>query len=88
MKRNLACLISIIALFSCLYSIRVETEKEGIIKGNKIADNIYVYQLNEEEKEWNGYYLKDNEIYYLTKTGNTYELNKRNIYSGSIWGKN
>ena len=79
MKRNLALLISIIALFSCLYFLRLSIEKDGLLKGNQIADFLYEYKLNEEKAEWNGSYINDKEIYYLLKENNNYTLYKRDI---------
>lgn len=79
MKRNLALLISIIALFSCLYFLRLSIEKDGLLKGNQIADFLYEYKLNEEKVEWNGSYINDKEIYYLLKENDNYTLYKRDI---------
>ena len=67
MKRNLALLFSMIALFLCLYFLSFSVEKEGILKGNKIENFLYVYKLNEREEELSGYSIKDKEIYYLLK---------------------
>lgn len=79
MKRNLALLLSMIALFLCLYFLSFSVEKEGILKGNKIENFLYVYKLNEREEELSGYYIKDKEIYYLLKKENSYQLYKRDI---------
>ena len=79
MKRNLALLFSMIALFLCLYFLSFSVEKEGILKGNKIENFLYVYKLNEREEELSGYYIKDKEIYYLLKKENSYQLYKRDI---------
>lgn len=79
MKRNLALFISIIALFLCLYFLRLSIEKDGLLKGNQIADFLYVYKLKEEKTEWNGYYLKDKDIYYLLEDNHSYKLYKRDI---------
>ena len=65
MKRKLALLLSMIALFLCLYFLSFSAEKEGILKGNKIENFLYVYKLNEREEELSGYSIKDKEIYYL-----------------------
>lgn len=80
MKRNITLLISIIALFSCFYFFKLEIEKEGLLKGNKIANNLYAYNLKADDKDWNGYYVKENEIYYLISNKDSYELYKRDIY--------
>ena len=79
MKRNLALLFSMIALFLCLYFLSFSVEKEGILKGNKIENFLYVYKLNEREEELSGYYIKDKEIYYLLRKENNYQLYKRDI---------
>lgn len=80
MKKNLALLITVIALFSCLYYVRLNKEKDGLIRGNKITEFLYEYKLNPEEQEWAGYYLKDDNIYYLLHSENKYNLYQRNIY--------
>ena len=79
MKRHLALLFSMIALFLCLYFLSFSVEKEGILKGNKIENFLYVYKLNEREEELNGYSIKGKEIYYLLKKENSYQLYKRDI---------
>ncbi|MCI9280864.1 MAG: hypothetical protein HFI49_01195, partial [Bacilli bacterium] len=79
MKRKLALLLSMIALFLCLYFLSFSAEKEGILKGNKIENFLYVYKLNEREEELSGYSIKDKEIYYLLKKENSYQLYKRDI---------
>lgn len=79
MKRNITLLISIITLFSCLYFFHFTMEKAGVLKGNKIADNLYEYKLNDNDYIWNGYFIKDKEIYYLTQEEKVYKLYKRDV---------
>jgi len=81
MKKNLTLLLSIIALFLILNFCTFTIEKKQILSG--VVNNfVYAYELNEENKEWLGYNIIDNNIYYLLKdkTSNTYEMNERNIY--------
>jgi len=84
MKKNLALLLSIITLFSCIYFIRLTSKKDTTIKGNKITNFLYAYNLNEKGQDWNGYNIQDENIYFLLSNKDQektkYELYVRNIY--------
>lgn len=85
MKKNLALLLSIVTLFSCIYFFQLNTLKDESIKGNQVTKFLYAYNLNENEQEWNNYYLKDKTIYFLLskteKEETKFELYKRDIYN-------
>ena len=94
MKKNIALLISIIALIFLIFTLRVTINKDNNnpkLNGNVISDGIYSYDLETENLSVNGLTSKNNEIYYLLMDGideyngiYNYKLKKINVYKNEV----
>ena len=92
MKKNIALLISIVALILFIVFLRVNIEKEdSTLKGKLISDAIYGYDLNTNGMSVNGMLAKEKEIYYLLmevvdeEQGiYNYELKKLDVYQNKV----
>ena len=96
MKKNIALLMSIIALISLLFFLRVQTtknpvEKENILNGTQVSEALYRYDLETENQTVNGIIVKDSEVYYLLMDvideNNgiyNYKLKKLDIYVNEV----
>lgn len=94
MKKNIALLISIIALIFLIFTLRVTINKDNNnpkLNGNIISDGIYGYDLETENLSVNGLTSKNNEIYYLLMdiideyNGiYNYKLKKINVYKNEV----
>ena len=92
MKKNIALIISIIALILLLAFLRVNIIKENLRPaGEKISDGIYAYDLETSGLSVNGLTTKNEELYYLLmeeldpeKSIYSYQLRKLNIYTNEI----
>ncbi len=92
MKKNIALLLSIIALVLLIIFLRVNINKEhNSLKGQFISDAIYGYDLNTENLTVNGLIVKNQEVYYLLmevvdneNSLYSYKLKKLNIYTNEI----
>ena len=95
MKKNIALLISFIALISLLLFLRVSInnnhKKENSLNGTLIVNALYGYDLKTDNLNVNGLVVKDQEVYYLlmetTDEENglyNYQLKKLNIYDNEI----
>ena len=92
MKKNIALLISIVALILFIVFFRVNIVKEEkTLKGNLISDAIYGYDLKTSGMAVNGMIAKEENIYYLLmevadeeKGIYNYELKKLNIYQNKV----
>lgn len=92
MKKNIALLISIVALILFIVFFRVNIVKEEkTLKGNLISDAIYGYDLKTSGMAVNGMIAKEENIYYLLmevvdeeKGIYNYELKKLDIYQNKV----
>ena len=92
MKKNIALLLSIIALILLISFLRVNIDKEYLNPaGNIISDGIYAYDLQTNGLSVNGLTTKKEELYYLLMEEldpeqglYSYQLKKLNIYTGKI----
>ena len=92
MKKNIALLISIIALILFIVFLRVNIEKEdSTLKGKLISDAIYGYDLKTSGMAVNGMISKEENIYYLLmevvdeEQGiYNYELKKLDVYQNKV----
>lgn len=92
MKKNIALLISIVALILFIVFFRVNIVKEEkTLKGNLISDAIYGYDLKTSGMAVNGMIAKEENIYYLLmevvdeEQGiYNYELKKLDVYQNKV----
>ena len=94
MKKNIALLISIIALIFLIFTLRVTINKDNNnpkLNGNVISEGIYGYDLETENLSVNGLTSKNNEIYYLLMDVideyngiYNYKLKKINVYKNEL----
>ena len=96
MKKNIALLMSIIALISLLFFLRVQTtknhiEKENVLNGTQVSEALYRYDLETENQTVNGIIVKNSEVYYLLMDvideNNgiyNYKLKKLDIYVNEV----
>lgn len=92
MKKNIALLLSIIALFLSLFFLRVNiTKPQNTLGGEKIEKAIYQYDLKTENLTVNGIVEKGSNIYYLlmdviddVKDIYNYKLKKLDINTNQV----
>ena len=84
MKRNILLILSIITLIFCIYNFRIQTTISPILTSTKLSDYLYSYKLNDNKSSLHGVYIEKENIFYLLKYGNNYELYQKNIYYQSV----
>ena len=92
MKKNIALIISIVALILLIVFLRVNIDKEyHSPAGEIISDGIYAYDLKTNRLSVNGLTTQNEELYYLLMNEldpeqglYSYQLKKLNIYTGEI----
>lgn len=84
MKRNILLILSIITLIFCIYNFHIQTTISPILTSTKLSDYLYSYKLNDNKSSLHGVYIEKENIFYLLKYGNNYELYQKNIYYQSV----
>lgn len=90
MKKNIAILLSIIALILFVLLFKVTINKDNKILGGKsLGNGLYLYDIKLAESYLDNFTVIDNEIYYLVTTylndeEANYDLYKINIYTNVI----
>lgn len=78
-KNIIILLLIIIVIISVIFIIKPKSKVEKKLKGNKVSDGLYLYDINKESIQ--SINVFDDNIYYITSDNDKYSLYEINIYN-------
>ena len=78
-KNIIILLLIIIVIISVIFIVKPKSKVEKKLKGNKVSDGLYLYDINKESIQ--SINVFDDNIYYITSENDKYSLYEINIYN-------